>query len=195
MRAEYKTETNRTEKRKMCSFQKGQSGYYYESALYLWCFSRLLRHRWWGHNVEKKEGQSSSPRDWNDSELSPFKASDVLHVVSRETSRDHFSQWTRPWNSPAVSRQPEVTDLMSRQGLHHGLDLSCSLPLNIPNSAQTDMVSNTWLLLKITVLYLTSTPSSTPSHDSSTGNSRGCYTTVGCLQHNTAINFLKLGPL
>lgn len=86
MRAEYKTETNRTEKRKMCSFQKGQSGYYYESALYLWCFSTLLRHRWWGHNVEKKEGQSSSPRDWNDSELSPFKASDVLHVVSRETS-------------------------------------------------------------------------------------------------------------
>lgn len=86
---------------------------------------------------------------------------------------------------------------MSRQGLCRGLGLLHSPTLDIPSSAQTDthMVSNTRFLLQTNVSCFTSTPSSAPNHNSSTGNSEGCYTTVRCLRHNTDINFLELGCL
>lgn len=150
-----------------------------------------------GHEVQEKPGQISRPADWNHNDLSPFKESDLLQTASTETSCVHFSKWAKPWNSPAVSCQPEVIDL---QWADKGcIEVQVS-PMHPPSTypaqhRQTHMVSNTRFLLQANVSCLTSTPSSAPNHNSSTGNSGGCYTTVGCLQHNTDINFLELGLL
>lgn len=158
-------------------------------------FLHIAKTQKMGHDVEEKPGQLSRPSNWNYNDLSPFKEPDLLHAVSRETSCVHFRERARSWCSPAVSWQPEVTDLgWADKGCIKVQISPIPSPSTYPiHHRQTDLVSNTRFLLQSTVSHLTSTPSSTPDHNSSTGNSGGCYTTVGCLQHNTAIQFLEVG--
>lgn len=120
-------------------------------------FLHIAKTQKMGHVVQEKPGQISRPADWNCNDLSPFKEPDLLHTAS---SCVHFSKWAKPWNSPAVSWQPEVTDL---QWADKGcIEVSAS-PIHPPSTypvqhRQTHMVSNTWFLLQTNVSCSTSTP-------------------------------------
>lgn len=122
------------------------TGYYYEAALYLWCSCILLKHRRWGMMWRRSQGRYLGPVTgitvtWTLSKnqtcfmLSPEKLH-VLISASEQSLENHLlfhgSQRWLTWD--------EQTRAVSR------FRSPPSLPLNIPNSAQTDTHGEQYLV-------------------------------------------------
>lgn len=159
-------------------------------------FLHIAKTQKMGHNLQEKPGRylnllTEITMTW------ALSKNQTCFTASTETFCVHLSKWAKPWNPPAVSWQPEVTDLQRADKGCTEVQVSPTPPPSTypAQHRQTHMVSNTWFRLQTNVSCLTSTPSSAPNHNSSTGNSGGCYTIVRCLRHNTDIHFLELGPL